>query len=174
MRIHSRCTVNSCLYGRREGMEQGERGRLAQMLRAPVPGWLQECSRDMERRGSRGKGNCRLRAAGANPGLQLGGRWRCPNVLTLGHRRARLCLGAAALLVPQGAEAPRWAPAPCSTHGLLLEKAESTQGAGTPGAPFPMLPGGRAPGQACFRSRRVRAIRERCEAAGLEILIWPD
>lgn len=58
--------VNSCLYGRREGMEQWERGRLAQMPRgaslllAPVPGRPQESSREMERRGSREKGTAEL------------------------------------------------------------------------------------------------------------------
>lgn len=73
MRIHSRYMVNSCLYGRREGTEQWERGRLAQMPRgaslllAPVPGRPQESSREMERRGSRGKGTAGSMLLGDKP-----------------------------------------------------------------------------------------------------------
>lgn len=92
------------------------------------------------------EGNSGLHAAGGQTQpCSLGER----GVVQMCSPWATAGLGSAWGVVSHGAGAPRWAPAPCSTHGLLLERAESTQGVG---APFPMLPGGRTLGQASFRS----------------------
>lgn len=104
-----------------------------------------ELKRNGEEREQR-EGNSR--AGGQTQPCSLGER----GVVQMCSPWATAGLGSAWGVVSHGAGAPSWAPAPCSTHGLLLERAESTQGAGMLGAPFPMLPGGRTLGQASFRS----------------------